>query len=73
MGKNQFKNIIAEFAPEFKNLKPLARELRSALFLIKDRDIFIGTFHDYSIIYNRMIKAFNGAITSLRKEEQANT
>ena len=69
MGKNRFKNVITEFTPEFENLKPLARELRSALFLIKDRDIFIGTFHDYSIIYDNMIKAFNGAITSLRKEE----
>jgi hypothetical protein len=27
VGKNQFENIIAEFAPEFENLKRLAREL----------------------------------------------
>jgi hypothetical protein len=61
-----------QFALEFENLKPLARELRSALFPIRDRDIFIGTFHDHSIMYDRMIEAFDGALTSLRKEEQAN-
>ena len=72
VGKNRFENVIAEFAPEFENLKPLARELRSALFPIRDGDIFTGTFHDHSIMYDRMIEAFDGAITSLRKEEQAN-
>ena len=68
VGKNRFENIIAEFAPEFENLKPLARELRSALFPIRDGDIFTGTFHDHSIMYDGMIEAFDGAITSLRKE-----
>ena len=58
-----------EFIPEFENLKPLACELRSALFLIRDRDIFIDIFYNYSIIYNRIIEAFNGVITSLRKEK----
>jgi hypothetical protein len=72
VGKNRFENVIAEFAPEFENLKPLARELRSALFPIRDGDIFTGTFHDHSIMYDGMIEAFDGAITSLRKEEQAN-
>jgi hypothetical protein len=32
MDKNRFENVITEFAPKFENLKPLARELRSALF-----------------------------------------
>ncbi len=69
VGKNRFKNVIAEFAPEFENLKLLARELRSALFLIRDRDIFTSTFYDYSIMYDKIIKAFDEAITSLRNKE----
>jgi hypothetical protein len=52
MGKNRFENIIAEFAPKFESLKPLARELRSTLFPIRDGDIFTGTFHDHDIIYD---------------------
>jgi hypothetical protein len=71
MGKNRFENVIAEFAPKFKNLKPLARELRSALFPIRDGDIFTGTFHDNDIMYDGMIDAFSRAIDRLRKEEQA--
>ncbi|KAG9229471.1 hypothetical protein BJ875DRAFT_387273 [Amylocarpus encephaloides] len=71
MGKNRFENVIAEFAPNFETLKPLARELRSALFPIRDGDIFTGTFHDHNIMYDRIIKAFDRAITSLREEEQA--
>jgi hypothetical protein len=71
MGKNRFKNIIAEFAPKFENLKQLARELRSALFPIRDGDIFTGTFHDNDIMYDGMIDAFTRAIDRLRKEEQA--
>jgi len=61
-----------EFAPKFENLKQLARELRSALFPIRDGAIFTGTFHDNNIMYDGMIKAFDRAIASLRKEEQAN-
>jgi hypothetical protein len=72
VSKNRFENVIAEFIPKFKNLKPLAYKLWSAFFLIKDRDIFTGMFHDHSIIYNKMIQAFNKAITFLRKKEQAN-
>ena len=70
MGKNRFENVIAEFAPKFENLKPLARELRSALFPIRDGDIFTGTFHDHHIMYDRMIMAFNNAIGRLGKEGQ---
>ncbi|KAG0131312.1 hypothetical protein HOY82DRAFT_578732 [Tuber indicum] len=61
-----------QFAAEFENLKPLSRELSSALFPIRDGDIFTGTFYDHSIMYDRMSEAFDKAITSLRKEEQAN-
>ncbi|KAH6718315.1 hypothetical protein BKA61DRAFT_599443 [Leptodontidium sp. MPI-SDFR-AT-0119] len=73
MGKNRFENIIMEFAPKFENLKPLARELRSALLPIRDGDIFTGSFHDYDIMYDGMIMAFNTAIGRLGKEEQAIT
>ncbi|PQE25016.1 serine threonine- kinase Sgk2 protein [Rutstroemia sp. NJR-2017a WRK4] len=72
IGKNRFENVIAEFAPKFENLKPLARELRSVLFPIRDRDIFTGTFHNSDIIYDGMIIAFNTAIDRLGKEEQGN-
>jgi len=72
VSKNRFKNVIAKFAPEFENLKLLACKLQFALFLIRDGDIFTSTFHDYSIMYNSIIKAFNKVITSLKKEEQAN-
>ena len=71
MDKNGFKNVIAEFAPKFKGLKQLARELRNVLFLIRDRVIFTGTFRDNDIMYNRMIKAFDRAIGYLGKEVQA--
>ncbi|PQE34074.1 serine threonine- kinase sgk2 protein [Rutstroemia sp. NJR-2017a WRK4] len=72
MDKNRFENIIVEFAPKFENLKPLARELRHVLFPIRDGAIFTGTFHDHSIMYDGMIKAFNTAIDCLGKEEQVN-
>ncbi|PQE09263.1 serine threonine- kinase Sgk2 protein [Rutstroemia sp. NJR-2017a BBW] len=72
MGKNRFEKIIAEFAPKFDNLKPLARDLRSVLFPIRDGDIFTGTFHDSNIMYDGMIMAFNTAIDRLEKEEQVN-
>jgi hypothetical protein len=44
MDKNGFEDIVAEFAPQFETQKQLARELRSALFLIRDWAIFTGTF-----------------------------
>ncbi|PMD14338.1 hypothetical protein NA56DRAFT_711166 [Hyaloscypha hepaticicola] len=68
MGKNRFENIIVEFALKFKNLKPLARELRSTLFPIRDGDIFTSTFHDHDIMYDGMINAFNVAISHLGQE-----
>ncbi|OAF59020.1 hypothetical protein VC83_06149 [Pseudogymnoascus destructans] len=71
MDKNGFGGIIAEFAPKFKLLKQLARELRNVLFPIRNGAIFTGTFRDNDIMYDGMIKAFNSAIR-LGKEEQAN-
>ncbi|KAM3066403.1 hypothetical protein ACMFMG_012093 [Clarireedia jacksonii] len=72
MDKNRFEKIIVEFAPKFENLKPLARELRHILFPIRDGAIFTGTFHDHSIMYDGMIKAFDSAIDCRGKEEQVN-
>ncbi len=71
MDKNRFENVIVEFTSQFENLKPLARELRQVLFLIRDGAIFTGTFHDYVIMYHGMINVFNKAIGRLGKEEQA--
>jgi hypothetical protein len=67
--KNRFEKIIVKFTPKFENLKPLAHELRSVLFPIRDRAIFTGIFHDHSIIYDGMIMAFNTAIDRLGKKE----
>ena len=50
MDKNGFEGILAEFAPKFERLKPLARELRKVLFPIKDGAIFTGTFRDHKIM-----------------------
>jgi hypothetical protein len=71
MGKNRFENVIAEFASKFENLKLLAHKLQSTLFLIRDGDIFTGTFHNHDIMYNGMINTFSRAINRLGKEEQA--
>jgi hypothetical protein len=70
--KRRFEKVIAEFAPKFENLKPLARELRSVLFPIIEEDIFIGTFQNSDIMYDGMITAFDRAISTMGKEEQAN-
>ncbi|KAG9228021.1 hypothetical protein BJ875DRAFT_390259, partial [Amylocarpus encephaloides] len=71
MDKNRFENILAQFAPEFEVLKPLARDLRGVLFPIRDGAIFTGTFRDHNLMYGGMINAFSRAIGRLGKEEQA--
>lgn len=50
MDKNGFEDIMAEFAPKFEWLKPLARELWKVLFPIRDGAIFTGTFRDHKIM-----------------------
>jgi hypothetical protein len=60
--KNGFENVVSDFAPQFNGLKQLSREIRDVLFLIKDRAIFTGTYCDSNIMYDGMVKAFNGAI-----------
>ena len=72
MDKNGFEDIITEFALKFKDLKELARELRSVLFPIKDGAIFTGTFRDHDIMYDGMINVFGRGIGRLGKEEQPN-
>ena len=69
--KNRFENILAQFAPEFEALKPLARDLRNILFPIRDGAIFTGTFRNRDIMYDGMINAFSRAIGRLGKEEHA--
>ncbi|KAG9228380.1 hypothetical protein BJ875DRAFT_389540 [Amylocarpus encephaloides] len=69
--KTRFENVIVEFSPKFETLKPLARELRTALFPIRDGDILTGTFHDHDIMYDGMIDAFSRAIDRLGEEERA--
>ncbi|TVY14769.1 hypothetical protein LARI1_G008252 [Lachnellula arida] len=51
--------------------KRLARELRSALFPIRDGAIFTATFRNNDTMYEGMIDAFSRAIGRLRIEEQA--
>jgi hypothetical protein len=70
MDKNGFENVIADFAPKF-DLKPLARDLRNVLFLIREGAIFTGTFRNSGIMYDRMIEAFNRAIDPLGKDGPA--
>jgi hypothetical protein len=41
-----------EFAPKLESLRQLARELRKALFSIKDGALFTGTFRDVNIMYD---------------------
>ena len=69
--KDRFKGILAEFAPKFHSLKPLAHELRRVLFPIRDETVFVGTLDEHKIMYNGMDIAFNTAIGHLGEEEQA--
>lgn len=62
IGKKPFERILAEFAPKFNNVKPLARELRSVLFPFRDDDHFVGTLNEHEIMYDGMDMAFNTAI-----------
>jgi hypothetical protein len=60
--------VVSEFAPQLGGVKQLARELHDVLFPIRDRAIFTGTYRDTNIIYDGVIKAFNGAIGCLGNE-----
>ncbi|CAM6004313.1 unnamed protein product [Sphagnum balticum] len=68
MDKNEFENVIVEFAPQFERLRQLARELRSILFPIMDGAIFTGTFRNHDIMYDGIIEAFDRAIRCLGEE-----
>lgn len=69
MDKNGFESIIADFAPRFESLKPLARE--TCPFPMRDGAIFAGTLRDHNgnIMYNGLIEAFNMAIGPLGEEQ----
>ncbi len=47
-----FEEVAEESGGVLENLKPLACELRSTLFPIRDGDIFTGTFHDHDRMYD---------------------
>jgi serine/threonine protein kinase len=71
MGKKRFKNITAEFPPQFEDIKPLAEELRHVLFPIRDESLFIGTYSDHKGInsmYDGMTNAFDRTIETHRQK-----
>ncbi|KAI9770677.1 MAG: hypothetical protein M1839_003061 [Geoglossum umbratile] len=70
MDKRGFKNITAEFPPQFEGVKHLAEELRRVLFPIRDEALFTGTYGEpkwINIIYNDMVNAFDSAIETYRQ------
>ncbi|KAI9768266.1 MAG: hypothetical protein M1839_004160 [Geoglossum umbratile] len=70
MDKRGFKNITAEFPPQFEGVKHLAKELRHVLFPIRDEVLFIGTYGEpkwVNIRYNDMVNAFDSAIETYRQ------
>jgi hypothetical protein len=67
-----FEDIIAEFAPQFCDLKDLAEELRIVLFPICGK-LFTGTYKDRSIMYGGIINTFNKAISHLGKGSLVNS
>ncbi|KAH0537305.1 hypothetical protein FGG08_005895 [Glutinoglossum americanum] len=70
MGKRGFKNITAEFPPQFEGVKHLAEELRHVLFPIRDEALFTGTYSEpkwINSIYNGMVNAFDNAIVTYRQ------
>ena len=60
--------ILNEFPPRFAGLKELARELRQALFPMRDGSLFTGTYVDSWRLYNPMIESFEKAIANIGEE-----
>ena len=60
--------LFNEFPPRFAELKGLAKELRQALFPMRDGSIFTGTYVDSSMVYNPMIQSFEKAIANIGGE-----
>ena len=69
MDKKVFKDITAEFPPQFEDIKPLAEELHHVLFPIRDESLFTGTYSEpkgINSMYDGMINAFDSAIETYR-------
>jgi hypothetical protein len=65
MAEENFRVIISEFSPAFKNLEGLAWDLRKVLFFPSpDGSLFIGTRYEpeeVQRLYEEMISAFDVA------------
>jgi hypothetical protein len=61
-------SILDEFPPRFAGLKELAKELRQALFPMRNGSIFTETYVDSWRLYNPMIESFEKAITNIGEE-----
>ena len=61
-------DILDEFPPRFAGLKELAKELRQALFPMRDGSLFTGTYVDSWRLYNPMIESFEKAIANIGEE-----
>ena len=73
MGKGGFENyVLAEFSPTFNTLKNLACVLRNALFQRGDTT-YTGTPKDPSVLYKRMIEAFDDGVLEEEREQKART
>ena len=58
---DRFEDTPACVCTRICGLKDLTEELRNTLFRSRDLAPFTGTYKDRSIMYNRMISAFNKA------------
>ena len=69
MGKSGFESyFLTKFSPTFDILKNLACVLRNTLF--QQGDIYTGTPKNSSLLYKRMIKAFDDGVSEELKREQ---
>lgn len=66
MDCNAFELVLDECPEEFDNIKPLCRELRSILFLIKEDTLFTRTPPDPCDFYRPMVNSFNKAIGCIK-------
>ncbi|KAL9122921.1 MAG: hypothetical protein Q9187_000533 [Circinaria calcarea] len=64
MDKEAFKEITAEFPPEFESLQQLAKQLRGILFPIQNGALFTGTPTTPNTLYCPMVSAFERAISN---------
>jgi hypothetical protein len=62
MGKNAFKEIMAEFPPRFVVHLRLVEKLSRVLFPIRDEALFTGTYRDPDKLHKPTIDTFDQAI-----------